>query len=288
MSGIVVSYHPALEADENLLLESQRPLDQRDREAMGRACAILLPQAPREDLHQMALQTGKPVFPRSGPFHARDGKLGNFMLFEELGLPHPRTAAFAGITLALEAWRSGALADAGISPPLVAKGAGGGEGRNVFLVNSPEELAALEGRLDPTCMRGPSGLVLQEYVDCGGRDARVIIMGERMQAFWRVAEKGEFRGNLSQGGRVDRESRPEDLGRAVEMAARLRRDAAVDLAAVDFLIPEGAGPLFLEINFYFGRKALGGGQAFLQEFLLAVRQWLQDLGLDGNRVTLAV
>ena len=284
----IVSYHPALEADENLLLESQRPLDQRDHEAMARAGAILLPQAPREDLHQMALRSGKPVFPRSAPFHTKDGKLGNFLLFKELGLAHPFTLAFGDIAEAVSAWQEGALAAAGIKPPLVAKGAGGGEGRNVFLVQSPGELAGLEGRLDPTCMRGPSGLVLQEYMDCGGRDARVIIMGGRMQAFWRVAPKGEFRGNLSQGGRVDRGSRPEDLGRALELARALRDSAAMDLAAVDFLIPLGEEPLFLEINFYFGRRALGGGDAFLKEFLLAVRQWLQGLDLDPGRVSLAV
>ena len=288
MHGPIVSYHPALKADENLLLVSQRPLDQRDSRAMAGAGAILLPQAPRADLHAMALKSGKPVFPRSGPFHTNDGKLGNFMLFEKLGLAHPVTLCFDGLPQALAAWKDGAPQRAGITPPLVAKGAGGGEGRNVFLVNSAEELARLEGRLDPTCMRGPSGLVLQEYVECAGRDARVVIMGDRMQAFWRVAAKGEFRGNLSQGGRVDRDSRPDDLARALELARRLRDLAAVDLAAVDFLIPEGKEPMFLEINFYFGRRALGGAEAFLEEFLLAVRQWLQGLGLDRNRVRLGV
>ena len=119
-------------------------------------------------------------------------------------------------------------------------------------------------------------------------DARVIIMGERLRAFWRVAPEGEFRGNLSQGGRVDAESRPYDLEKAMGLARRLRDEAGIDLAAVDFLIPEGAEPLLLEINFYFGRQALGGAQAFLEEFLLAVRRWLQRVGLDGGRVSLGV
>lgn len=59
----IVSYHPGLEADINLMLVSQRPLDERDREATGQAAAILLPQICRADLFELAQASGAPFSP---------------------------------------------------------------------------------------------------------------------------------------------------------------------------------------------------------------------------------
>jgi ribosomal protein S6--L-glutamate ligase len=281
----LVSYHPLLVADHNFLLTSQRPLDQRDTQAVAEAEAVFLPQAPRRDLYQLVIEYNKPHFPRARVQLELDGKVGNHRLFSNLGLPQPVTMAFDDLDQAAKAWQAG-QAPGGGKQPLVAKGAGGGEGQNVFLVRSPEELAELGPRLETSCPRGPEGLVLQELVPTGGRDIRVIFMGDYLDAFWRVAPEGDFRSNLSQGGRVERETGRAELDRAVALALRLKETAGLDLAAVDIL-PGPEGPLLLEINFYFGRQALGGSENYWRLYLEAARGWLAGLGLDPGRISLA-
>jgi ribosomal protein S6--L-glutamate ligase len=284
VTGPIVSYHPGLVAEENLLLVSQRPLDERDHLAVARAAAVLLPQVCRPDLHALVAGLGKPHFPRPRVHLTLDGKVGNHLLFTRLGLPRPRTLVYPDLACAARAWRDGALAQAGLAPPLVAKGAGGGEGRNVFMVHDPEELLSLEGALETACPFGPSGLVLQELVDSGGRDLRVLLVGDHQEAYWRIGQPGEFRNNLSQGGRVERHAWPEEMAAGLELARRLQLAAGLDLAGVDVLVPPQGQPLLLEINFYFGRQALGGLAALRRLWLAAVRRWLAGLGLDPARV----
>lgn len=281
----VVSYHPLLEADINFLLASQRPLDQRDERAVAKARAVLLPQAPRVDLHDLVRCHAKPHFPRARVQLHQDGKVGNYRLFSSLNLPQPATAAFTNLAQAVRAWEQGRVPGGG-AKPLVAKGAGGGEGCNVYLVKSPAELAALGDALETRCARGPDGLVLQEYLDTEGRDIRVIFLGSHVDAFWRQAPDGEFRSNLSQGGRMDRRTGQDKLDQAVRLALKLKKLAGLDLAAVD-LLPGPQGPLLLEINFYFGRHALGGSEKYWRLYLDAAREWLAELGLDSRRISLA-
>jgi ribosomal protein S6--L-glutamate ligase len=282
--GPIVSYHPGLVAEENLLLVSQRPLDERDRQAVARAAAVLLPQVCRPDLHALVAGLGKPHFPRPQVHLTLDGKVGNHLLFARLGLPSPRTLVFPDLAAAAQAWRAGALTAAGLAPPLVAKGAGGGEGRNVFLVHGPADLLALAGSLETACAFGPPGLVLQELVDSGGRDLRVLLVGDHQEAYWRIGQAGEFRNNLSQGGRVERDAWPTEMAAGLQLARRLQLAAGLDLAGVDVLVPPHGQPLLLEINFYFGRQALGGLAALRRLWLAAVRRWLASLGLDPAKV----
>lgn len=283
-TGPIVSYHPGLVAEENLLLVSQRPLDERDRRAVAAAAAVLLPQVCRPDLHALVSGLGKPHFPRPAVQLTLDGKLGNHLLFTRLGLPCPAALAFPDLETAAKAWRAGEVARAGLTPPLVAKGAGGGEGRNVFLVHGPEELLSLAGSLETACAFGPPGLLLQQLVDSGGRDLRVLLVGDHHEAYWRIGPPGEFRNNLSQGGRVERQAWPAQMAAGLELALRLQQAAGLDLAGVDVLVPPHGQPLLLEINFYFGRHALGGLDALRRLWLAAVRRWLTRLGLDPWRV----
>lgn len=285
MHGPILSYHPGLAAGRNLLLTSRRPLDRRDYLAVAGAAAVLLPPVCRPDLFNLVAALGKPHFPRPAVHLALDGKVGNHWLFTRLGLPQPRSLVFADIPAAAAAWRAGRVAAAGIRPPLVAKGAGGGQGQNVFLVKSPEELEGLAGRLETRCFQGPDGLVLQERVRLPGRDARVACVGQAVDAFWRLAPPGEeFFTSLSRGGRVDREGWPEQMARAVALARRFMALAGVDVAGIDVLAPEEGEPLLLEVNFYFGPNAHGGSAGVRAMFLRAARAWLTRLGLDPDGV----
>ncbi len=288
MGREIINYHPGLVADRNLLLTSQRPLDRRDYLAMAGAAAVLLPQVCRPDLYGLVSSLGLPHFPRPAVHLSLDGKVGNCWLFRHLDLPHPRTLIYDRLDQAVAAWRAGEVEAAGITPPLVAKGAGGGQGSNVFLVASPEELQGLAHRLETRCFLGPPGMVLQERIPLPGRDARVVLVGDQVDCFWRVApDPKRFFTCLSQGGRVERGTWPEEMARAVDLAQTLQRKAGLDLAGVDVLVPEEGPALLLEINFFFGRNAHGGTAPLRAALLRAVRSWLARLGLDPERASLA-
>ena len=87
--------------------------------------------------------------------------------------------------------------------PLVLKGNEGGEGSLVFLIESPRDL---QDKLD--LLLGSSfrdqGFVLQEFIDHGGRDLRVVILYDQLFAYWRVQpDPSQFRTNQRQGGEID-------------------------------------------------------------------------------------
>ncbi len=282
----IVSYHPGLEADINLVLVSQRPLDSQDRQVAREAGAILLPQICRPDLFALAQTSGAPFFPNPAVHLGLDGKVGNHRLFAGLGLPHPPTVDFSDLNSAARAWEEGREDVAVLGAPLVAKGAGGGMGDNVFLVHTPGELRGLAGRLETWCHRGPSGLVLQRYFP-GAVDMRVELLYDAADVYWRRARQEEFRANLCQGGTLIKEGPAEERQAAVALARRLQKAAGLDLAGVDVMIPPDGQPLLLEINFFFGRRALGGHEVFLERYLNAVRRWLADQRLEPGRVRLA-
>jgi len=286
LPGAILSYHTGLQAEVNLALISQRPLTQADAQAVAAAAAVLLPLVCRPDLYALVAACGRPHFPRPAVHLSLDGKVGNCRLFAGLGLPQPETREFADLEAAAAAWEAGEPGVAALGAPLVAKGAGDGMGRNVFLVQKPGELRALAGRLETGCARGPAGLVLQRYIP-GAAEMRVVLLHQEAQAYWRWPAPGEFRANLSQGGGWSDQGPAEQRGAGLALARRLQAAAGIDVAGVDLIFPPGQGPLLLEINFFFGRKGLGGSQGFLPRYLTAVRAWLKGLGLDPARVSLA-
>lgn len=286
MPAPIVSYHTGLQAEVNLALISQRPLGRPDALAVAGAAAVLLPQVCRSDLYALVAASGRPHFPRPAVHLSLDGKVGNRRLFAGLGLPQPDTLEFTGLEEAAAAWERGEAAVAALGAPLVAKGAGDGMGRNVFLVSDPAHMRALAGRLETRCLRGPAGLVLQRYLP-GASEMRVVLLHEHCLAYWRRAASREFRANLSLGGDWHREGPAAELKAGLALARRLQDAAGIDVAGVDVIFSPNGGPQLLEINFYFGRQGLGGSENFLALYLKALRTWLAELGLDPERVALA-
>jgi len=72
-------------------------------------------------------------------------------------------------------------------------------------------------------------------------------------------------------------------------AQALARRTGINLAAVDFVFPlskEDPTPLFLEINYYFGRRGLGGMDAYYRLLFRAIQEWLKGMGLNPETVEL--
>ncbi len=164
--------------------------------------------------------------------------------------------------------------------PLILKANSGGEGAFVFLIHSGQELI---GKLD-LLPKGPSlrnGFILQERINHGGKDLRVVVLFDTLYAYWRIQpDPDNFLTNKSQGGLIDFEGDVFLKDRAVLAVKGFCERTGINLAAFDILFDRGdksSIPLFLEINYYFGRRGLGGSMQFYEMFEQAADRWLATL-----------
>ncbi|MCB2188942.1 MAG: RimK family alpha-L-glutamate ligase [Deltaproteobacteria bacterium] len=177
--------------------------------------------------------TGQRIFPSLACHLLEGDKIRQTSLFNLLGLPHPRTRVYYGRQ------RSQVLDD--FDFPFIAKTPRGSAlGRGVFLIQDEAGLAAYLDRHDPA--------YLQEYLPVT-EEVRVVLVGyEVLCAYRRLAAVGEFRANLARGGDLDFEGVPPA---AVDLAARLAREASLDEVGVDVALAHGQ-PYLLEFNVKYG------------------------------------
>ena len=125
--------------------------------------------------------------------------------------------------------------------PLVIKENFGSFGAQVYLCNTIEEVhkktKELEGR----------AILYQEFIEeAKGRDVRLQVVGDKVvAAMERTAKQGDFRANITNGGKMS----PYHPTKAEEkLAVDARRCLSVDFAGVDLLFTEGGTPLVCEVN----------------------------------------
>jgi ribosomal protein S6--L-glutamate ligase len=170
-----------------------------------------------------------------GIARSRD-KLESLQIMAQARLPIPRTAVIARP----EALLAAVEAVGGL--PIVVKLIRGTQGRGVILANYLSTISAVLKRARELHQQA----ILQEFItEAGGRDLRVIIVGDRcVAAMERQAAEGEFRANLHRGGSAV----PVELDAASRsLALRAARAHGLAMAGVD-LIPSNRGPLLLEVN----------------------------------------
>ncbi|MFZ1198929.1 MAG: hypothetical protein WAO07_02080, partial [Desulfobacterales bacterium] len=79
---------------------------------------------------------------------------------------------------------------------------------------------------------------------------------------------------------------PDLQAAAVAAVRKFCRFTRIDLAGFDLLFSDGAAsasPFFLEINYFFGRKGLGGSEAYYRLLAQAVDEWLRRSGVQPLR-----
>lgn len=163
-------------------------------------------------------------------------KLQSLQVMVQAGLPIPRTAVVARP----EALYAAVEAVGGL--PAVVKLIHGTQGRGVFLVH---QLATVSAVLQRVAELNRQAIVQEFIAAAGGRDLRLIIVGNRcVAAMERQAPSGEFRANLHRGGTASPFA-PDAATTALAVSAAKAHGLAV--AGVD-LIPSGRGPLLLEVN----------------------------------------
>ena len=128
--------------------------------------------------------------------------------------------------------------------PLILKTAAGRQGRGVFKLNSKDELIRKIKDLEKESLF----FVIREFIPNDG-DIRVFTVGySAIGAMKRIPPKGDFRSNISVGGRgegFDLEKYPE-IRKLAENASKITR---TEIAGVDAIIHQETGkPYILEIN----------------------------------------
>lgn len=275
---MILSFHPWFNADRFMLCAGRDP-GPEEAKAISRADAVILPQGCRKSLFELAVSRCAHVFPNYRMRFQYPGKINQIRLFRKTATPHPETQLYRDTgTYCCSRKHTG-----GLDFPLVFKLTCGDEGRTVFWVPTATELESCLNRARTWEKGGIRGFLLQRFIPSGQRAARVVVIGEQFLPYWRVQpEAGRFSANLNLGARIDAETDPELLTLACDRVRSFCRATGIDLAGIDLLFPEQdpSNPVFLEINYYFGRRGLGGADRFRQLLTEALRRWADSRGLS--------
>ncbi|MFM7205324.1 MAG: RimK family alpha-L-glutamate ligase [Planctomycetaceae bacterium] len=144
------------------------------------------------------------------------------------GIAVPRTIVVQSAASARRAWEE-------LGGDCVAKPLFGSRGRGVVRLTDADAAGASVS----------TGLAyVQEFVPHAGWDFRVLVVGDEAFAMRRVAEPGEWRTNVSLGGRPAPAVPPAEV---IAMARRAAAAVGARIAGVDVL-PAADGPVVLEVN----------------------------------------
>jgi len=280
---MILSFHPCLVADAQIIL-GDRALNPEDLSLISRADAIILPQGCSHALYRACRNSRASLFPDYGARFQYPGKVGQGRLFQEMNWAHPET----GIWPSVEEWKN-SCRQTGALPhrtPFLLKANGSHEGEGIFVIR---DAAALEAAL--TSLRlfersGSYGFISQELIPSDGNVLRAVVMGKRVTTYWKRAKSpAEIITTISKGAWLDEEWKPDLQEKGESEARRFSEESGINLAAMDFAFPfadPDPKPLILEINYYFGRRGLGGSLRYYRLLYEAVREWLADRGFDPH------
>ncbi len=273
---MILSFHPCIHGDENVIVAGRAPT--REEEVLiRRADAIILPQGVRQDLYEMCRSHCAHVFPNYDLRFAYPGKVGDIRVFNAFRISHPRTLVFSDVAT----YRRSHPLDTSplpFAPPFVIKGNTGGEGHLVFKIHDRGELGQVIGMLSAMERSGFEGFLVQEWIDHGGRDLRVVVLHDERLSYWRVQhDPGRFLTNLTAGATMDDRSDPHLRQKAEGLVSRFCQESGVNLAGIDVMFDRRdhtGEPLMVEINYWFGRRVFGSSREYYPRLLVAIRNWL--------------
>jgi ribosomal protein S6--L-glutamate ligase len=278
---MILSYHPCFEADKNILCAGREPCAE-DLAAIKAARAVILPQGCRQSLYQMVHDNCKHVFPNFDSRFKYGGKIDQVRLFQEKNVPHPKTEIYLNID-AFAGHYGGFPEKPAFDFPFVFKFDWGGEGYQVYLIQSASEFQDILQTAGDYENSGHFGFIIQEYISCNNRSLRVVVIGQSVISYWRVqSNTRSFCSNLTRGSVIDAHSDPDLQALAVKGVKEFCSRTGINLAGFDLLFSSRNRqkiPLFLEINYYFGRRGLGGSQRFYEILIAEIEQWIDRIGL---------
>ncbi len=267
---MLLSFNPAIDGDR--FIWNLAPWNQELLAAIREAQAVVLPQTVTREFYRLCKENCARVFPNYNLRCSYEGKVGDTLLFWTFGVAHPRTMVFSRLESLInehpEMMAKPVLPDF----PFVIKGACGGEGRYVWLIKCQEDLEKTISRLKTCELEGVFGFVIQEYLPGLDRDLRVVVIGDKIVSYWRTCD-GFFH-NIAKGGKIDFESDLHLQKKGREAVRKLCGETGINLAGFDLIFAEPSQePIFLEINYTFGRVGLGGSEAFYSLLDQEVKNW---------------
>lgn len=282
---MILSFHPCIIAEHQIILGS-RDLSCHDLDLIKSSSIIILPQGCSKELYETCRKSSAILFPDYGARFKYTGKIGQNSLFEETATPHPKTCYWNSI----DRFRQGVQASLPHGFPFLIKTDMGHESDGVFLVSDMESLESALKRISLCNGKDFRGFLSQDLVNSGGNVLRVVKIGNRTESFWKRPEKpGQVITNISKGGRIDGEWRKDLQEKGRNMVQQFCTVTKINLAAFDLIFAldqEMPEPLFLEINYFFGRQGLGGSYRFYGMLFKALREWLREMGQDPNSIEL--
>jgi len=272
---MILSFHPCFESDKNIICAGRNP-GADDLAAIKSAYAVILPQGCGEYLYHMAVENCPNVFPDFDVKFKYPGKNGQIRLFEKEAVLFPKTSFFSS-TAAFDR-EHGENWD---FFPFVFKFNWGGEGDNVYFLDSFSGLREILQKAVKYEKTGQKGFLIQEFIPSGGRSLRVVAIGGEFFSYWRVLpDKTGMCAGLGKGAVIDYDSDMDLQKIAISAAIKFCIKTGINLAGFDFLFPSGCGkkePFFLEINYFFGRKGIGGSEKFYKILVNQILLWLSSL-----------
>ena len=235
---------------------------------LRKAAGVLLPAYVSPRTYRSITQHAKDWFPRLATRFNFQGKTSQVQLFRRMGVRHPESLVFdtpASLLTCL---------DENGSPwsyPIVLKGDLGGGGETVFPIHGREDVTRHLPKLPVD-----KPLLIQRWVEHGGKDLRVVIYGDQVVSYFRVGG-GQFYNNVCRGGRLDHGGWPRLQQKGVAAVRAFCRRAEIDIAGFDLMFPDEGEPVFIEVNFHFGRKGLGGTKEHQRYVSRAIQNWRDHL-----------
>ncbi|MEJ2727230.1 MAG: hypothetical protein P8185_01755 [Deltaproteobacteria bacterium] len=280
---MILSFHPMFEADKNIICAGREP-DADDLAAVKAAEAVILPQGCRQSLYEMARDNCTHVFPDYEIRFKYPGKIGQMRLFQESGTAHPHAETYRSLNDFRQQYGDDPK-DIAFELPFVLKFNWGGEGETVFLINTPQDLKGVLQKATDFERSGQKGFLLQEYVPTEGRTLRVAAIGRTLISYWRIQENADnFLSSVSRGARIDAVLEPARQKVAKVFVKNLCKKTGINLAGFDVIfapVEQYIKPLMLEINYFFGRRGLGGSDAFYEILKKEIHNWLAN-ALSGK------
>jgi ribosomal protein S6--L-glutamate ligase len=275
---MILSFHTCYVADVNRICQGRDP-GPDDVLAMKAADAIIVPQGCRKILYQTARRYCPNVFPDYDVRFRFEGKTGQTKLFHERNVLHPPSLAFKNVE---EYTRAGFKPSAfPLRFPLVLKFDWGGEGETVTRIHDWAELENMIGRAFVLEKQGHSGFLLQEFIPSGNKTLRVTVIGDRIISYWRIGmDENGFLSNVSRGATIDHNYRADLQKKGQKAVTSFCRKTGINLAGFDLIFPASynhPSPFFLEINWFFGRKGLGGSETYYKILTGEIERWLAKI-----------
>jgi ribosomal protein S6--L-glutamate ligase len=264
--------------DKNILCAGRMP-NERDLAAIQKAFAVVLPQGCSKRLYEMARNQCPHVFPNYDARFSYPGKIGQIKLFRKTGQNHPCTYIFSEVKHFHQQFPN-LSANIPFQYPFIFKFDWGGEGETVYRIESLEQLQKILTSASTYESTGQKGFILQEFILQAGRcSLRCVVIGARVFCYWRIQENPcKFKTNLAEGARIQKTVDPTIKIHTETAVRNFIQKTKINLAGFDMIhTSTREESLCLEINYFFGRKGIGGSEAYYKILNREIIQWIKSL-----------